>query len=480
MKCPNCGSNDIIEIQGQHYCINCGQLVPENAAKTLAPPPEIVEAVKDTPLKLVVNKPAKPVAKPITNPEAKKTEKLALPPNPQPEPLELLPKHTVPAKPNGNSPHGPIMDIRPQQINASKPTPEDKPKTVAESRPVKPKPNTTPLDPNHPLRVAWRELSQEFWPVVVVYSVLLAALQLALRLKLDTGLVQLMLYHTNITSFSSDQLRQIASTMLAALSGGGILYLLRTYVNGKTIYSMSKQLDRRNATPKQANSVGLGAFWNLVLLDLIVAFWFGALIILEIGLLKGTSLIHSSPYQEILITLGNLILLFASVSLILVRLLATRLVVLAGTEPNVAFRACWHLYLQEIGDLIIWGIEAILISAILSLPLTILGSILTSSRFNITTPLLVVLAIGFVGSFCFYMITVFNIAFWTTIYHALVEAMAPAERRHYMLGQQLRRHRYALIGIIVAVLMIGGLTSFGYLNRDSLSQNLANYIQQNL
>lgn len=40
MRCPNCQSTDIVAIQGQSYCINCGQLVaepkPSSARKTVA------------------------------------------------------------------------------------------------------------------------------------------------------------------------------------------------------------------------------------------------------------------------------------------------------------------------------------------------------------------------------------------------------------------------------------------------------------
>ncbi|HEY2004712.1 MAG TPA: hypothetical protein VGH44_06385 [Candidatus Saccharimonadia bacterium] len=32
MVCPNCHSDDIIEVQGQHFCINCGQAVPAPAS----------------------------------------------------------------------------------------------------------------------------------------------------------------------------------------------------------------------------------------------------------------------------------------------------------------------------------------------------------------------------------------------------------------------------------------------------------------
>src|SRR6266403_1868325 len=32
MVCPNCHSDRIIAVQDQHFCINCGQQVPDSAA----------------------------------------------------------------------------------------------------------------------------------------------------------------------------------------------------------------------------------------------------------------------------------------------------------------------------------------------------------------------------------------------------------------------------------------------------------------
>src|SRR6185436_20875592 len=29
MVCPNCHSKQVIQVQDQHFCINCGQMVPE-------------------------------------------------------------------------------------------------------------------------------------------------------------------------------------------------------------------------------------------------------------------------------------------------------------------------------------------------------------------------------------------------------------------------------------------------------------------
>jgi hypothetical protein len=37
MVCPNCKSDQIIQVQDQHYCINCGQQLPEEVVKKAAP-----------------------------------------------------------------------------------------------------------------------------------------------------------------------------------------------------------------------------------------------------------------------------------------------------------------------------------------------------------------------------------------------------------------------------------------------------------
>lgn len=79
MVCPNCKSDEIISVQNQHFCINCGQMVPEalyaKAAAAAAPPPTpATPAVKVQPNGLpegVEILPLQPVTK--VRPEAKAT-----------------------------------------------------------------------------------------------------------------------------------------------------------------------------------------------------------------------------------------------------------------------------------------------------------------------------------------------------------------------------------------------------------------------
>jgi hypothetical protein len=57
MKCDNCGSKDIVAIQGQNYCINCGQLVvpkpAQNSTSSKAPTPASMPFKgNDTPISL--------------------------------------------------------------------------------------------------------------------------------------------------------------------------------------------------------------------------------------------------------------------------------------------------------------------------------------------------------------------------------------------------------------------------------------------
>src|SRR6185369_17722227 len=37
MVCPNCHSDQIIAVQDQHFCINCGQMVPEDVVAKAKP-----------------------------------------------------------------------------------------------------------------------------------------------------------------------------------------------------------------------------------------------------------------------------------------------------------------------------------------------------------------------------------------------------------------------------------------------------------
>jgi hypothetical protein len=159
MVCPNCKSDQIIQVQDQHFCISCGQQVPAEAAKPAKAGAGV--AVQDNGLpegvKILPVSAAKTAAKtepdpaPAPTPEPKPEEpKAAAPapaaPAPEPAPASASPliKFRSRIKPDteeeteGES----KTDAKPEAPKAEEPKPEPKP--AAEPAPEPPAPEPEP------------------------------------------------------------------------------------------------------------------------------------------------------------------------------------------------------------------------------------------------------------------------------------------------------------------------------------------------
>ena len=88
MVCSNCGSSEVIAIQGENFCINCGQLVPK--APAVVSTEGLPDGVKILPIGRANRKPGRPKAGRLDRP-ADITHRITAEPTPRPTVQDISP-----------------------------------------------------------------------------------------------------------------------------------------------------------------------------------------------------------------------------------------------------------------------------------------------------------------------------------------------------------------------------------------------------
>jgi hypothetical protein len=207
MVCQNCGSNDIVAIQGQNYCINCGQLVTSVAA---APAPETKKVIK----------PAVKTANAVKTAAiiSSKVDQLPKKP-PRPQRMDMA---------KGTRAH--VLDLK----NQSREIPEEEP-----SLPKLPKIKPTNVVKSHTFRFTLKLAVATAIPLGALFGV-------ALWLKLNNDVL-----------------------VYACVAGLVLLAVTVLLAQGSLLYGKSKALDGRPASESTWWAVGRGRFVELLSVNIL-------------------------------------------------------------------------------------------------------------------------------------------------------------------------------------------------------------------
>ncbi|MFI5240218.1 MAG: hypothetical protein ACHQUB_00710 [Candidatus Saccharimonadia bacterium] len=498
MKCPNCGSTDIIAIQGQHYCINCGQQVtePDAPKEKLTPPPDLVEAIKGTPLSLSVeslnksdvpkapeatlkvsDKPKITVTEPKLNPtpETKAQEIPVTKTKPVDQPVVL----NTPEKPTPKT-----IDVSAPAKNSSEtaqkletiPSSQDEKKHTFELQ----SPEKSVFE-DHPLRNAWHFLNLEFWFGIALFCLLCACLELVFRLNLSPIYKELATSQFRLSMLSATDLSTLMGAFVLALGAGWVIYLYRTFLSGEVIFRIAKELDGRPAGTKQARQVGLDSLLVLIALDAVSLIGLVLLGVLAIELTRSLEMLLSGGLaQTAVLSVCYFLLIYGGFCVILTRTLATRQLVITAKKFIYVYKSSFLMVAKNSGELVLWGIEVLAITLLFSLPIYLVGRVISQSNFNSSSSIATIIAVGIVATLSYYLVITFEYGFWTSVYHLFADRTQNPNRQLLMTGRVPKPNRRSLIIAIASVVIVAIFCGYGFTQRSNLASYYQPYIQSHL
>jgi hypothetical protein len=444
MVCPNCKSNDIVAIQNQHYCLNCGQLVPEAiapAGEPVAAPAEADLAAKiaGTPLKIAANMPAVGAEIPVKAlPKVKKAMS-----EPKPRPLDAAPpmirKHFDVA-------------LRPVKKTA----------VASASKPVKPAPPKEPIRPPRPIiahttalappvdslakstaPINTREIAMpakehsrhNFHTILVLLSALTAVSGFALAISLGPNPIWLL-----VAWVAGDIPTVTISLNLVAIAGLAVgliwlCYSLFILAQAALTFSKGRRAAGRPTSDDSARAVARASFGGILRLDLLILFWLGVLAIIEVALVRYVLAVTSqtTAAQPYLLAASSLIVLFFLVNLIASRNLGVVNLVITNASPRKALRRGRQLFYRHTVDIIVGMLITLIVSLVFALPAfcTWLWLKMTPGtdglRVYLTAAWLVLTALGI------YLIANYFMNFWSRLYLEIVASL-PSDQAATMHG----------------------------------------------
>ncbi len=495
MTCSNCSSNDIIEIDSQHYCINCGQRVSERKVEPITiqskslssqPTPVLQKSEEDfRKLPVPVNvfstsKPEQPAMQEVARVKSAgpRTLNLKTPhPSTKPKHTDAIPvkkpSETEVLKPSTHAqPPLPQQQPIPPQTFAYPPRSTPSPQPVSHhpshNQPIR----SMRLEADHPIKSALRVTMHHFWLEIAAYSLGTSLLWFYLQQTLFRNLI--------FPPTAKTLVNAAVQPLVVALSIGLIAMILlavaRAFIKAKFIYAIVKQIDQRSSSTAFANQVGVNSLWSLISLDIIAASMFTGLLLIEIiayhfiGLLPdGTGVV-----QPLALTITNIGLVFLAIGVITARALASRTGALASRRASTAFSECWKLYWHFSGDIVIWGTESALITLVITSPLILLLSITNFA--SVSALWLGVLIVS--ATVSSYLSFVFNVGFWTAIYYELC-SLVPPSRRNFFVGPKQPKMSNGQLAIgVAAVIATAGLGLSGWLYQTDLSHWLVSVLKR--
>ncbi|MBW3538470.1 hypothetical protein KY386_03175 [Candidatus Parcubacteria bacterium] len=420
MVCQNCRSSDIVKIQEQLYCINCGQLVapqPAVAVKSSAVVKAAAAPVKATvavtaPVKAVSVKAAK--AKPVTVKAVKaavavgatgpalivnhsanlspggtlapasaptalkrrsvavkpKAPKLSVKTKPTPPPaaaaaLDLRPKRAAskPIPPPGSRRHLSDLSVsqsRPHPTAASRAAGVAEPELPAASVPVKAAPtlrrNQSPLHFG-----AQAAVSSRYWGYAA-----LAGLAGALPGVFAGSLSAAEAWRQ--PDLALDNLPPELITPAAITAGGLVLfYLTRLFASGAVAYGAAAALDGRSPSPRRWSRASLNRLGALFGLDLFAGLSVLAVMALELLLLAalGSQVIEPDYLRTGALLVGHATVVYLALGVGFSRVLAFYPAVLTSAGSLPALRQGWHLYNRRFPRVVLAGLGALVVNVLL-------------------------------------------------------------------------------------------------------------------
>ncbi|HSH31328.1 MAG TPA: hypothetical protein VK963_01540 [Candidatus Saccharimonadales bacterium] len=459
MVCQNCRSNDIVKIQEQLYCINCGQLVVEKAA-----PPAKIKTKVATDAVVTAGTAALPdqaaaaqAATVIVNHAAKTQAKSRVLAAPKAKPAKVSVKAVkTPVATSGAQTAAQAVRLQrpsgksaaPAKVKSGGRRLSDLSQTQAgialvssvpasaaavaaprtdRSRPPRPATATSLRDTRQQsaLSFATRATISNHYPEFALLAGLAGALSSLLAGWLMNSNLTAALWRSELT------LSAIPSNLVttaATIAGGlAVLYWIQLFAGSAIVCGAAAALDGRPSSPKRWSLVGIKRFWSVFGLDLLAVLSGLAVLTLEFLLLAswGSPAIEPGYLKSSGLLLGHVIIIYLALGVGLSRLLGLYPVVLAGMRPLPALRQGWHLYRRCSPHIVKAGLIALV--ANLLLWLIYAGSVTLLRNLGGTAGVDAVL-LRVIGQFLLLvllivMTTVFNLAYWLKAYRQLTSPL---------------------------------------------------------
>lgn len=468
MVCPNCKSDDIVLIQNQHYCINCGQLVPATsvAAQTkpaVATPKATVSAApKATPVsapkvatKAAVKAAPKPVAAAVAvldKPKPAPTKSMSdIKQAPVRQPVALKPAITTVAvktnvpKPSSQSPKviSRLVEAKPRPFEPKDEAPRNVPIAAIKKEAV--------------LGPALQEAANAAWdPKFLSSSLMVAVVRLAPAWLIGVFVV---ISGNNFTLRVGNSLTDLGLFVVLSLLLHRLLSnLVTTVVTNGIAFGQAKAGDNRPVKPPTWWSAGYNSLPSSLSIDIICQIITAALVALAV---------FGWGYAPILAArIAVATLVAAVVGLVwLVRILARQTVVLADLKPRAALDMGRRLLAKHFGASLVAGLVS-LIATILAIPAYFgagYAARLITAALGLGNRWIEPAAGTIVSGLYLTSATLFVIVLWVELYRRMVRQLPQKLSASLMTGRgvaPVKRDAASLFAILVIVLLAG----YGYLS----------------
>ncbi|HUC87423.1 MAG TPA: hypothetical protein VMR75_03865 [Candidatus Saccharimonadales bacterium] len=396
MNCQHCGSSDLVVIQGQNYCLNCGYAVnpvdmPIAATADLpdAPPPTSPALLSEKPAKL----PKRRVAKAKGSKRPKTTAKAAA-------------KRGRAAVVASSSNVGQAPEPSAAALAAGRAQP-GAPKALGLHRRM---PASIPARRAHPLRFS---LS-----VAAILGVLVGGLvSLSLWLQFDSDIV-----------------------IYLVLAGVVTVAVMSMLAQSALMYGIARIQDGRPAPHLYWWAAARSGFMDV--LNLNVSVLIGLAVIVVAGVaswhFSTTTTAYSPLVRLVMFAIINLVLAWAFLGMYVTRRVALPAIIVGGVTASEGFKVGWRLYWRSGGHLLITGLEAAL-GRLLAVIVLATGVYALAYRVASPTQTEVVIGTGVAVALGVLLLTMvlleWEARIWLRQYRHLVTLFGPAERVRLLTGR---------------------------------------------
>jgi hypothetical protein len=491
MDCPNCHSDQVIAVQDQHFCINCGQMVPEkphpkpkaplgvqvsglpDGVKILAQSPTATLAAgSGSPMRDGISAPTRRSAPPKImldhsrhqipsteparvathrkrgRPKAGKLDAPRVLNLATPEPLPQAPRIAstpVPARPTSLGPKR-MNDLAPRKDPASTGTqgPAAVPKTPKRAHAHK-----VGVPPIHYAPIIAFSLRARVRPRLILLAAA-AATSLGVASAYGVWVIVTKGVAGLATGVIHAGPKLIAEAILLAI----IYYLGRSLGETAITYGIAREADQRPVTMSRQLGVAINTFGRRLVLD--IGFGLAELLLLAlVGLLVvtgGANWPIDANLQMALIFTAYLVITYAISALAISRGLAGVNLALTTHKPRTAAKIGWQLFSHRI-ELIGPRFGALMLELLLAVPLIALAV-----AFAVAAPrsyhLAVAVAAGLLVWVAGALLGVGTAAWWTTLYRQLVVVDRPASAMALLSGRQPEEARRGPLIVLVAIITL--------------------------
>jgi hypothetical protein len=511
MKCPNCQSDDIVQIQGQSYCINCGKQIDfaaaalQTAKAALDAQPTVTEAAKVAVPETKANEPAAepaPVKPPIVEPVKVSPEPVASKP--------LIINHAKATKPRAEAQPETDEEATPEPIKLRtkselKLEPEPAKKTPQEKKSkLKPKKNKVgkfahrlrPKKPFSPEKLA-EEVSQAlpqlakaqtskpntarkpsraviFVPAFVV-GLLAVFPNTLLKLWTNPEQIEQLVRNGFVTAPASSLIQSLVRVGIVAASLGIFMYAYRLYVIATLTYGAANQGSMDLQQWRQAGRKALG---RLILMEIII----NALWALPVALVTVTTWsIYSGKVTITPLVVGvalfiNLLAVYMALGLFQAKLFARYAIILANSSAKQALRAAYNAYRANTLLIVGYWLGYIVALAAIWLPYGLF--VAATTRLNLLAdPTLNTLVSFGIGALSSGTALVFGISYWLKRYQTLIASTNSLQHLGSAKGITPERSSKLFTTLTTAnFFLLMSLAAWAWASQTALAEQLSRWI----